>query len=558
MHLCRVMTGRLLMAFVLTACVAAPVVPTVAPTAAPAASAAVIRAGAPADTLRWSIEGVSDLASLDPAKAGDNPTVTVVNLIFGGLLRLNESLEVQPNDAASWVVSEDGKTYTFTLREGLVFADGTAVTAADYVFSINRAIQPETGSFIAPGQFSGIRGAQQVISGSADMASGLRSLDDRTLQIELVAPSAAFLQLLTFPSTAVVPRQLSAQDGWAEQQPFGTGPYVVKSWTRGESILLAANERYWQGKPGVPLINISFSSESATAYERYLAGQLDIMGSLQNPLPASMLPAVAGLPDFRTSASLNTRYIGFNNLLPPFNSDDARRAFALAVDRFAIANQVLGGEAIAAERILPPQMIGTRLPIRPIVFDPDAARAALEQAGFSSGAALPPITLTYAPEGGENELVIQALQQGWKQYLDVDVVLQAVDATQLGELMTQTRKTPEQGLQMYYSVWGADYADPQNFISQQLHSGSPNNNGHFSDSRFDRLVEEADQIGARSDIQRRLLLYNQAEQIAIDRVGWLPILHSKVHMLLHPRVQGLVVTPNGTVVPDWSKLRLSE
>ena len=549
--------AAVLFILVLAGCNSTAATPTPLASPEPTAGVTVVRDTAPADTLRWSIEGVSDIASLDPAKAGDNPTVTVVSLVFGGLVRLNENLEVQPNDAASWDVSADGMRYTFNIREGLTFADNTPVTAEDYAFSINRAILPATGSFTALGQLGGILGAQEVISGTAQIASGIQALDARTLQIQLVAPSAAFLQQLTFPSTFVVPKNSVDQKGWLENVPFGTGPYVVSIWKRGESITLEANNRYWQGKPGVQRIFIPFSSDSATAYERYLAGQLDIMGSLQNPLPVSLLPAVANLPDFRTSPALNTRYVGFNNRLPPFNSDDVRRAFALAVDRPMIATDLLDDEAVPAERILPPQMIGTRLPIKPIRFDPVAAKAALERAGFPDGTGLPPITLTYAPEGGENELVVRALQQGWRDYLGVEVTLRPVDSTTLGDLMTQTRLTPEQGLQMYYSVWGADYPDPQNFLSQQLASQSPNNNGHFSDSRFDSLITEADQIGARTQIQRRLLLYNQAEQIAIDRVGWLPILHSKVHLLLNPRVQGLVVTPNGIVIPDWSKVQLS-
>lgn len=545
-------------ATLLADCATAPGVATTQPalSASPIAPAIIARPPAPIDTLRWSIEGVTDLASLDPAKAGDSSTVTVVNFIFGGLVKLNERLEVVPNDAESWEASADGRLYTFTIRPNLQFANGDLVLAADYAYSINRAIQPETGSFGAPTQLADIVGAPDVIAGNADQASGIRALAGDKLQIELVNPSASFLQQLTFPYTFVVPRPLVESSTGLDTAPYGTGPYQVREWKRGESILLAANPHFWQGQPGVANIFVPFSANSATGYERYLAGELDIMGSLQNPLPAALLPAVRDTPDFRTSPALNTRYVGFNNRLPPFDSDDVRRAFALAVNKNAIAADLLKNEVVAADRILPPGMIGTSQAITPLAFDPTAAQAALAKAGYPEGQGLPPITFTYSPEGGENELVVKALQRDWQEHLGVAVALQSVDTNTLSSRLSETWDKPAQGLQLYYSVWGADYPDPQNFLSLQLQSSSRNNNGHFSDQRFDRLVAEADRISERTQIQRRLLLYNQAEQIAIDRVGWLPILHAKVHLLLHPRIQGIVVTPNGLVVPDWSKLRV--
>src|SRR5690349_21370481 len=161
---------------------------TAASTSTPASSAQ-----APADTLRWSLEGISDLSSIDPAKPGDAPTITVINLIFGGLIRLDDKLEVQPDNATEWKVSDDGTTYTFTIRDGLMFADGTPVTAADFAYSINRALAPETASHGAPFQLGHIVGAQDVVDGKAKQASGVRAVDDKTLEIKLDGPLAYFL-----------------------------------------------------------------------------------------------------------------------------------------------------------------------------------------------------------------------------------------------------------------------------------------------------------------------------------------------------------------------------
>jgi peptide/nickel transport system substrate-binding protein/oligopeptide transport system substrate-binding protein len=508
-----------------------------------------------ADTLRWSLEGISDLTSIDPARPGDAPTITVINNVFGGLVRLDANLQVQPDGASEWSVSDDGLTYTFTLREGLKFADGTPVTAGDFVYSINRALAPDTASYGAPFQLGHIVGAQDVVDGKASEASGLKVADDRTLQITLDQPIAYFLAQLTYPYTFVVPKQLVESGADWETRAYGTGPYKVQEWKRGQSVLLSANENYWAGKPGIANILHVFNKDSETAFQLYQTGQLDIMGSQQNPIPAAHVAEVQNLPDFKSSASLATRYIGFNNQKAPFDNVDVRRAFALATDKATLAEQVLGGNVVPADRILPTGLVGTQLPITPLAFDQAAAKQALSKAGFADGQGLPPITLAYAQEG-DNELVAQALQGLWQQNLGVQVTLQSYELATFSQNLNTTFYTPTEGLQFYLSIWGADYPDPQNFLSQQLRSDVPNNNGHYSNAEFDKLVDEADKLGNQADIDRRLQLYNQAEQIAIDEVGWLPLYYPKFQLLVRPRVQGLEVTPTGLVAPDWTKVML--
>ena len=520
------------------------------PTAQPATSG-----NAPADTLRWPVEGLSELTSLDPAKPGDAPNNTVINLIFSGLLRLDPNLEVQPDGASGWEVSEDGMVYTFTIREGLKFGDGSPVTANDFAYSMNRALSPDIGAFAASAHFGHIVGAQDVIDGKSKTASGIKIVDDRTLEVTLDAPIAYFLALLTYADTFVVPQKLIESGADWQERAYGTGPYMVKEWKHGQSMLLVANENYWQGKPGIPNVLMPFMKDSETAYQLYQTGELDMQGSGQNPVPAAHIPDVQSLPDFQTAAQLTTRYVGFNTAKPPFDSVDLRRAFALAVDKETLANQVLVGGVVPAGRILPAGLVGTQLPIKPLGFDAAAAKAALEKAGFPGGQGLPEITLAYGQEG-DNETVVQALQSMWEQNLGIKVKLQSFELATFSKNLDTTYYTPTEGLQFYYSVWGADYPDPQNFLSQLLRTGKPNNNGHFSDPQFDQLVDEADRLGDRTQIQRRLQLYNQAEQIAVDKVAWLPLFYPKLNILLRPRVEGMVLTPQGLIVPDWSKIRL--
>jgi oligopeptide transport system substrate-binding protein len=264
---------------------------------------------------------------------------------------------------------------------------------------------------------------------------------------------------------------------------------------------------------------------------------------------------VQNQPDFHSAAQLVTRYIGFNTQKPPFDNVDVRRAFAQAVDKQTLANQVLASGVVPADRILPTGLLGTQLPIKPLAFDVGAAKESLAKAGFPDGKGLPELTLAYGQEG-DNETVVQALQSMWEQNLGITVKLQAFEIPTFSKNLDTTYYTPTEGLQFYYSVWGADYPDPQNFLSLLLHSDVPNNNGHFSDPQFDQLTEQADRLGDRAQIERRLQLYNQAEQIAIDKVAWLPLFYPKLNILIRPRLEGIVVTPQGLIADDWSKVRL--
>ncbi len=532
------------------ACTAPAAVPT-----QPAATTvpATATADTPNDTLRWSLEGVEDLAALDPAKPINNPTNIVIGLVYGGLIRLDANLEVQPEAAERWEVSPDGRVYTFFLRPDLQFADGTPVTAADFVYSINRALSPEL-TYDASYQLAQIEGAEEVAAGAADSASGVRALDAHTLEIRLKQPQAFFLSQLGYSYTYVVPRQLVESGGDWHEQAFGTGPYQVKEWIHGEKIVLTANEHYWHGRAGMPQVELYFYPDSEKALDDYLAGKLDIMGGQQNPIPTNRLEEVKQLPDFRTSAALVTRYIGFNNELAPFDRVAMRRAFAQSIDKEKLVDTVLAGAAEPATRILPTGLVGSDLPIRPLKFDPGAAVLDMQHAGYIAGSDVPSVTLAYADEG-DNAAVAAYLQQDWQEHLGIDVALKAYALHDFEQMLNTTYYTPSAGLQMYLSVWGADYPDPQNFLSQQLRTGSPNNNGHYSNIAFDNLVDEADRQGKAEDFDRRLQLYVNAEQIVIDEVGWLPLFYPTFNTLIRPDIQGISVTPLGIAVPNWHSIK---
>lgn len=510
----------------------------------------------PTGILRWSIEGVPDLPNFDPARISSQQSITVSQLIFAGLVRLDADLKVQPDGAERWQVSADGTTYTFRIRRNLRFGNGDPVTAHDFVYSFNRALDPEHAAFGIREQLSHIVGVEDMVAGRASTVQGIRALDDHTLEIQLDSPRAFFLSQLALSFSFVVPRQLIAEAGedWIETA-YGTGPFRVQEWRHGTEIVLTANPHYWRGTPGLAGVRLPFYPDSAEAYQDYQHGKLDITGSSQSGIPATRVAEVQALPDFRTAPALIVRYIGFNNQLPPFDSVFVRRAFALAVDKQTLTQQILSNTVIATDRILPTGMAGSQLAVKGLGFDPVGARAALNLAGYAGTQDVPPITLTYGQEG-DNAIVAEALRRFWRDTLGVEVTLEGLDLTTFIDRLDETYYHPEQGLHMYLSVWGADYPDPQNFLSQQLYTISPNNNGHWSHAEFDQLVDQADRMGAQQQREQRLRLYHAAEQIAVTDVGWLPLYSPRVNVLVRPTVQGLIFTPQGLVANDWTRVRI--
>lgn len=520
---------------------------------ASAASPQTSAAATSGSVLRWSNEGISELPSIDPARPGDSQAITVIGLVFGGLVRLDEQLKVQPDGAESWTTSPDGKTFTFKIRPNLKFADGSPVTAGDFAYSFNRALTPDTQSFNAPFQLAHIVGATDVASGKAKTASGIKVVDPQTLEITLDAPLAYFLSLLTFPTTFVTPKKLVESGANWTNNAYGTGPFRVKEWKHNQSITLEPNPNYWNGTI-TTTIEMPFVQDSQTAYQLYQTNKLDIMGAGQNGVPTANIGEVQGKPDFKQTAALATRYIGFNNKKAPFDKVEVRRAFAYATDRKALAQQVLGGTVQATSRILPKGMPAADLPVTGLDLDAAKAKAELQKAGVDP--ATLQVTLTYGQEG-ENERVAQTLQSMWQQNLGVNVQLQPLELATFSKNLDTTTLTPDQGLQFYLSIWGADYPDPQNFLSQQLQTDSPNNNGHYSNPEFDQLTKKADTLGGQNQYDERMKLYNQAEQIAVDEVGWLPLYNPSTNGLIRPSVQGLVLTGQGLIAPDWTKVKVT-
>ncbi len=497
--------------------------------------------------IRWSLTGISDLASLDPATASDQQGFTVVGMLYGGLVKLDADLLVVPSLAEEWAISDDGLTYTFTLRDGITFSDGSPITADDVVWTFNHALDPQTGGWTGPYYFTLIDGADEMAAGEATEVSGVARIDDATVAITIKQPSAYFLS-----SLAAGPSKILSQAAGADAANDGavtSGPFVVQARSQGQGLDLAPNPNFYEPVTMVTELNFLFNQDSETGFQLYRTGEADILGSSQNPIPAARVPEVENSPDFRSKPAFNTRYVAFNNVLEPFSEVAVRQALAHAINRETLANAVLGGTVNPTERILPAGFPASDLPIAGIAFDPAAAQELLTQAGID--AADFTFTLSFGVEG-DNERVVTVLQSMWQENLGIAVTLEPLELATFSSRLNDTYQDPENGLQAYYSVWGADYPDPQNFLSLQLQTDVGNNNGHWSNAEFDALTREADTTV--DDFAKRAELYNQAEQIAVTEVGWLPLFNAKVNVLVRECIQGVDVTGMDYQFPEWSAL----
>ncbi|MBF6614676.1 MAG: hypothetical protein IVW55_16315 [Chloroflexi bacterium] len=518
---------------------------TMQPTMSGTISSTVSAAGG-GGTLRWSNEGVSEIDTLDPPKTQSSNSIMASSLIFEGLVRLDSKLTVQPAGAESWTISPDGKTYTFTIRKGLKWADGTAVTSEDFRYSLERALSQAFANGSAGYYLSNIQGAPDWTAGKAQGLSGVTTDGPDKLVIKIQKAGVYFLDQLTYTGGAVVPKKLidQYQDKWVEHA-MGTGPFILTEWKHNQSLALAPNPNYWKGKLQLGGISMPFVQDPETAYQLYQTNQLDIMGSQQ--FPPARVADMTGKPGFQQVPQFFDAYVGFNNKKVPLDNVNLRRALALAVDKKTLADQVLGGAAVATDHIVPPGMPGYFDALKPLAFNVDQAKQELTRAG-----SIGKISLSFTTGQADFDKVAATLQQMWKQNLGLDVTLNGEEQGKFNDDLTAMANDPtKSNLEMYISVWGADYPDPQNFLTQQLHTGVGNNNGHWSDADFDKLTEQAD---IETDQAKRMSLYNQAEQIAIDKVGWLPLYNGKGSILIRPTVKGLTYTAQGLFAEDWTQV----
>ncbi len=479
--------------------------------------------------------------TLDPALTLSGPSGALGH-IFSGLVALDTDLQVQPELAAGWTVSADGLVYTFYLRPNARFHNGRAVAAADIIYSWERAAHPAAGSDTVVTYLGDIEGVQAMHTGQADHISGLRAVDDHTLEVRLTAPVVYFLEKLAYPVSYVVDRENVSQSDW-EHNPNGTGPFKLETWRDDEIMILVRNDDYYlepahisrlvyQLGPGLPL-------------SLYETDQIDLVGIGGDTLERVLDPNDPLAADLRTGVSLCTSVIGLNNQRPPFDDVRVRQAFNYALDKELLIEMFSGGNALPSVGPLPPGMPGYtgRQPGYP--FDPERARQLLVEAGYADPANLPPLSYTMAGYGDVNGYVTAVITQ-WQENLGA-----AIEPVILDPFTYYDELYAGNGGQLFDSGWCADYPDPQNFLDVLYHSQSSQNLGGYVNLMVDAQLEKA---RVERDVAARLALYADIEQQIVADAPVVFLSHGVTAVLVKPRLQNYVLTPMG--VPQWRYVSL--
>ncbi len=495
------------------------------------------------NALRYPL--TSPPTTLDPATVQDGTTIDLLQNIYEGLVIWNTKSEVVPGVAERWEVSNGGRTYTFHLRRGVRFHNGREVTAADFKYSIERACDPATNSQTAYTYLNDIVGALDCRAGKAKGVSGVKVLDPYTLQITIDSPKSYWLDKMTYPTGYAVCKEAIERTGGTidATSAVGCGPFRIASpqdYRSDYRIVLTAFADYHGGSPKLSHIVRPVLTDASTRLNQYEAGDLDLVGIAPSDLDhVNQDPKLK--PDLHSFPRARIWYLALNQAAAgsPFVSKPVRVAFNMAIDKQEVVRVALKNVMTPANSIVPPGMGGYMPTAKPIPFNPSQARVLLARAGYGPGGKpFPALALTYRNDMPEVAAAAQVVAYQLKNNLGITVQCQGMDWGQF------LKESDQKTMPFSLASWGADYLDPQDFLSVLLHTSHkvngmedhPYNDVGYSNPTFDALCDEAD---GELDRAKRYALYQKAEQIALDDCPWVPLYFQRDLELIRSYVHGI-------------------
>lgn len=481
------------------------------------------------------------ISSLDPAFARTQENIRAVNQLFNGLVQLNENLEIEASLAKSWSISEDGKLYTFKLRNDVLFhkhplfksEESRKLKASDFEYSFNRIIDPSIASDGA-----------WIFNGIVDSTDAFKALNDSVFQIKLRKPFAPFLNMLSMAYCFVVPEVIAEiQAEEFGKHPVGTGPFLFANWEEGIKLNFIKNQEYFESSPDreIPIIDavsISFVQSKQTALLQLVQNQLDIFTGLESSFKDEILSAKGELnPKYSANFELlkvpflNTEYLAFNVEDPksPFLDPNLRLAINYAINREDMVTYLRNGVGIAANGGFTPKGLPSHLKSTGILADVDKAKSYLSKV-----------------QNLPNKLILTTT----KDYLDLCVLVQK-DLKAIGlniqidvvpsSLLKQQKSAGE--VFFFRSSWIADYPDGENymacFYSKNKAPNGPNYT-RFHHEEFDRLYEELIQS---INADEKINLIQEMEQILAKELPYVLLFYDESIWIKPKNLIGIKVNP---------------
>lgn len=491
---------------------------------------------------------LAGITSLDPAAARTFEHIWVVNQLFNGLVQMNDALQIEPCIAKSWHVSDDGKTYTFILRDDVffheheVFDKPRKVTAKDFAYSFERLFDPKVSSAMS-------------LLDNVDRSRGFEARNDTTFVIRLRDSFSPFLGILTMKYFSVVPKEIVEYYGEDfRTHPVGTGPFKFKMWEEGTQLVMLKNERYFETDgerklPYLDAVSVSFIKDKETGFMQFMKGDIDMISGLDAFTPGEVLddrgrlkPFYADKFNLQTQPYLKTDYLGF--LIDdkaeavkgsPILKRAVRRAINYAIDREKLIKHFRNNLGIPATAGFIPGGLPAFNPqlVKGYTYNPDKARDLLLEAGYPDGKGLPEITL-YSTE---TYLEMFEFIQAQLAEAHIKVKIEVEKASVL------TAAVANNEIPFFRKSWIGDYPDEENFMSlfySKNFSPKGFNYTHYDNAVFDRLYEQA-RVTLNDSIRKHL--YQRMDQMLVDDAPVVPLYYDEVVRLVSKKVEGLTTNP---------------
>lgn len=511
-------------------------------------------------TAGFTVQYGSNPETLDPALNsavdGGNTIITV----FETLLIINENNEAVPGQAESWTTSEDGLTWTFTMRDGLKWSDGTDLNAKDFEYSFKRMADPDTAAPYAETCLGMIDGFEEAagfpdadgnptVEPNLDALNVKASDDGKTLTIVLAYPCSYFDKIVAFAAMSPVQKATVEANGdaWCTSPDtyVCNGPFMITEWTPSERIVLTKNPNYVGGWDSSKIVSESITllllEDSSASFAAYNSGEAQLIKDVPTDEIPSLTKAEDG-GDFYVDTILGTYYVSLNLKRDAFKDAKVRRALSLAIDRDYVANTIMQGTYSTADSIVGPGIVDENgyfhdngnAPYISADYEANLAEAKklLEDAGYPNGEGYP--TLEYSTnDAGYHVPLAEYLQQAWSD-LGITLTISKMEWSSF----TAARRAGEYDVAR--NGWVMDYNDPSNMLDLFC-SGNGNNDGKYSNPEFDAAIE-ASRV---ADVSEHFAQLHKAEDILMEDTGCLPIAYYNDYWLQSPALKGTWHSPYG-------------
>ena len=501
------------------------------------------------NTAGFTVQYGSNPETLDPALNSAIDGANTIITIFEPLLLINENNEVVGGQAESWETSEDGLTWTFTMRDGLKWSDGTDLTAKDFEYSFKRMANPDTAAPYAATCLGMIDGFDAAQAGDPDALNVKASDDGKTLTIVLAYPCSYFDKMAAFAAMSPV-QQATVEangDSWCTSAEtfVSNGPYMITDWTPSERIVLTKNPNYVGGWDNSKIVSDTITllllEDSSAAFAAYNSGEAVLIKDVPTDEIPSLTKAEDG-GDFYVDTILGTYYVSLNLQRDAFKDAKVRKALSLAIDRDYVANTIMQGTYTTADSIVGPGIVDEsgyfhdngNAPYISADYEANLAEAKklLEEAGYPNGEGYP--TIEYSTnDAGYHVPLAEYLQQAWGD-LGITLTINKMEWSSF----TPARRAGEYDVAR--NGWVMDYNDPSNMV-ELFCTDNGNNDGKYSNPDFDAAID-ASRV---ADSAEHFAQLHKAEDILMEDMGCLPIAYYNDYWLQSPTLKGTWHSPYG-------------